>query len=150
MSERQTQVQLKVERLGLILPLALLIAVLIYQLVFARWVHMQLGEELHYFSEIAFIGTVGPIATHLALKKTSSWFAEVEAAKEKVKAFEQKLASITSMSAEAIIGLEANGSIEMWRRHYNTDRPHSSLSYRPPAPAAVVVQPSQIQQVGLT
>ncbi len=23
--------------------------------------------------------------------------------------------------------------IERWRRHYNTERPHSSLGYRPPA-----------------
>ena len=45
---------------------------------------------------------------------------------------------------------EAQILIEMWRRQYNTVRPHSSLGYRPPAPVAVVVQPSQIQQVGLT
>ncbi len=40
--------------------------------------------------------------------------------------------------------------IEMWRRHYNTIRPHSSLRYRPPAPAAFIAQPSQFQPVGLT
>ena len=45
---------------------------------------------------------------------------------------------------------EAQVLVEMWRRQYNTVRPHSSLGYRPPAPVAVVVQPSQIQQVGLT
>lgn len=27
--------------------------------------------------------------------------------------------------------------IELWRVHYNTIRPHSSLSYRPPAPEAI-------------
>ncbi|WP_279484015.1 IS3 family transposase [Aureimonas sp. SK2] len=32
---------------------------------------------------------------------------------------------------------EARIVIESWRRHYNTVRPHSSLGYRPPAPAAV-------------
>jgi len=31
---------------------------------------------------------------------------------------------------------EAQVLIERWRRHYNTVRPHSSLGYRPPAPAA--------------
>jgi transposase InsO family protein len=31
---------------------------------------------------------------------------------------------------------EAKVLIEAWRRHYNTVRPHSSLGYRPPAPAA--------------
>lgn len=31
---------------------------------------------------------------------------------------------------------EAPVLIEWWRQHYNTVRPHSALSYRPPAPAA--------------
>jgi transposase InsO family protein len=29
---------------------------------------------------------------------------------------------------------EARVVIEMWRKHYNTKRPHSALGYRPPAP----------------
>ena len=33
---------------------------------------------------------------------------------------------------------EARIVIENWRQHYNTQRPHSSLGYRPPAPAAVL------------
>lgn len=33
---------------------------------------------------------------------------------------------------------EAEVLIERWRRHYNTVRPHSALSYRPPAPEAVL------------
>lgn len=46
---------------------------------------------------------------------------------------------------------EAQVVIEQWRRHYNTRRPHSSLGYRPPAPAAhrptplAAQQPSTIQ-----
>ena len=33
---------------------------------------------------------------------------------------------------------EAQIIIEKWRRHYNTKRPHSALSYRPPAPETIV------------
>ena len=33
---------------------------------------------------------------------------------------------------------EAKVVIEGWRRHYNTQRPHSSLGYRPPAPEALI------------
>ena len=33
--------------------------------------------------------------------------------------------------------LEAKVLIERWRQHYNTIRPHSALSYRPPAPPGV-------------
>jgi putative transposase len=32
---------------------------------------------------------------------------------------------------------EAKILIEQWRQHYNTDRPHSSLGYRPPAPETI-------------
>ena len=32
---------------------------------------------------------------------------------------------------------EAKVVIENWRKEYNTVRPHSSLGYRPPAPAAI-------------
>ena len=33
---------------------------------------------------------------------------------------------------------EAQIIIEQWRCHYNTNRPHSALGYRPPAPEAIV------------
>jgi putative transposase len=33
---------------------------------------------------------------------------------------------------------EAKVVIQEWRRHYNTIRPHLTLSYRPPAPEAVL------------
>ncbi len=33
---------------------------------------------------------------------------------------------------------EAQILIEIWRRHYNTARPHSSLGYRPPAPQTIL------------
>jgi transposase InsO family protein len=33
---------------------------------------------------------------------------------------------------------EAEVVIEGWRRHHNSDRPHSALGYRPPAPEVVL------------
>jgi putative transposase len=33
---------------------------------------------------------------------------------------------------------EAEVLIERWRRHYNEERPHSSLGYRPPAPETIL------------
>jgi putative transposase len=45
---------------------------------------------------------------------------------------------------------EAQILIEMWRKDYNTVRPHSTLGYRPPAPAAIMVPATQFQPVGLT
>jgi len=40
--------------------------------------------------------------------------------------------------------------IEMWRKEYNTIRPHSALGYRPPAPESIMVPTTQFQLVGLT
>jgi transposase InsO family protein len=46
---------------------------------------------------------------------------------------------------------EANVLLEQWRIHYNTIRPHSSLSYKPPAPKMVIdVQYLQKQPLLLT
>jgi len=39
---------------------------------------------------------------------------------------------------------EAQIAIETRRRHYNTERPHSSLGYRPPAPEALVWSASKL------
>jgi putative transposase len=36
---------------------------------------------------------------------------------------------------------EAKVLIEMWRKHYNQVRPHSSLGYRPPAPETIAAGP---------
>jgi transposase InsO family protein len=33
---------------------------------------------------------------------------------------------------------EAQIIIENWRKHHNTDRPHSGFGYRPPAPEATI------------
>ena len=45
---------------------------------------------------------------------------------------------------------EARIMIEMWRKHYNTIRPHSALGYRPLIPASIQVQSRQIKCVGLS
>jgi putative transposase len=46
--------------------------------------------------------------------------------------------------------LEARVLCEQWRRHYNAVRPHSSLGYRPPAPAAIAPRPEVMAAVALT
>lgn len=39
---------------------------------------------------------------------------------------------------------EAQVLIEQWRCFYNTQRPHSSLGYRPPAPQAILLPPTRL------
>ena len=46
--------------------------------------------------------------------------------------------------------IEAQVIIEQWRWHYNKIRPHSSLGYKPPTPAAFIMNTSQFQLAGVT
>ena len=41
---------------------------------------------------------------------------------------------------------EATIIIEGWRIHYNTQRPHSALGYKPPAPVTRAIKPPPINQ----
>ena len=41
---------------------------------------------------------------------------------------------------------EATIIIEGWRIHYNTQRPHSALGYKPPAPVTRAIKPTPINQ----
>lgn len=43
--------------------------------------------------------------------------------------------------------LEAKVVIENWRKHYNQVRPHSSLGYQPPAPAAIIQNKAEIKNI---
>ena len=40
-------------------------------------------------------------------------------------------------------------AIEMWRKEYNTIRPHSALGYQPPVPEAILVPSTQFYQPAL-
>ena len=45
---------------------------------------------------------------------------------------------------------EARIIIEMWRKEYNTIRPHISLGYLPPVPETIMVPTTQFHQLALT
>ena len=45
---------------------------------------------------------------------------------------------------------EARVLIEIWRKEYNTIRPHSSLGYRPPVPEAIMAPTTQFYQLAQT
>jgi len=43
---------------------------------------------------------------------------------------------------------EAHMLIKRWRRHYNTQRPHSALGYRPPTPEARTLTQQVTESLG--
>src|SRR3989337_3612697 len=104
----------RVALLRWVLPLAFALSAGVYQLGLARWVHDQYGHNIHYGVEILFYSTAGLLLTYWALPRLGKWLEEKEGVEIKARASEQRLASITSASADAILGLDSQGRIESW------------------------------------
>lgn len=116
MNVDDVQVRQRIAVLRWTLPLVLVLVVVLYQLVLARWISDSYGHDIHFGVEILFYATVGPLLTYWTLKLIDRWLAEKEVAERKASINEYRLASITSASADAIISVDARGKIESWNR----------------------------------
>lgn len=99
-----------------ILPLALAVGVVLFQIGPMRWLHDTLGYSFYSGTEILFYASVSSLATYWALKLVDRWLREKEQVEQLADTTEHRLASITSASADAILSVDANGVIESWNR----------------------------------
>jgi len=106
----------RINTLSWSLPLVLALVVLVYQLGLARWVHDNYGDAFHFGIEVLFFATTGPLITFLAIKRVGVWLDEKEIIQQEAEVQERQLASITSASADAIIGIDRRGMINSWNR----------------------------------
>jgi PAS domain S-box-containing protein len=105
----------RIRRLRYVLPPALVLLVVIYQLGIARPLSLY-DHTLHYGIEIAFYSLAGPIVTWLTLVWIESRMAEKEVLERQVRRREQHLASLADASADAILSLDRAGHIASWNR----------------------------------
>lgn len=110
----------RIKTLRIILPLGFAAVAIFYQFGVASWVHDQYGEELHYYVEILFFATVGPLLAYWVLTLIGRWLDEKRLAEEQARQSERRLASITSASADAIFSLDSDGHIDSWNRGATT------------------------------
>lgn len=61
-----------------LVPAALVLLVVLYELGPARWVYDGLGEDFHFLAEILFYGTFGPLLAFLLLHFLGRWLEERE------------------------------------------------------------------------
>ena len=61
-----------------LVPMALVLLVVFYELGPARWVYDSLGESYHFLAEMLFYGTIGPILAFLVLHFLARWLEERE------------------------------------------------------------------------
>lgn len=116
MNMEDVQIRQRIAILRWTLPSSMILVVVVYQLVFARWFSEAFGHDIHYGVEILFYATVGPLLTYWTLKLIDRWLVEKELAERKARISEYRLASITSASADAIISVGDHGKIESWNR----------------------------------
>ncbi|MBI5290655.1 MAG: PAS domain S-box protein [Chloroflexi bacterium] len=114
MNQSTPALQQRISTLRWALPLALGVLSTLYQLGPARWVHDAFSHSLHYGVEILLYGFIGPLAVYGTVGQVGRWVAEKEQAEHRARTHEQRLASITGASADAILGLDAAGRIDSW------------------------------------
>jgi signal transduction histidine kinase len=61
-----------------LVPVGLALAVILYELGPARWIHTTLGDTYHFVAEILVYGTVGPVMAFLLLDILGRWLEERE------------------------------------------------------------------------
>ena len=106
----------RIKILRILLPLGFAVVAIFYQFGVANWVHDQYGEDVHYFAEILFFATVGPLLAYWVLTLIGRWLDEKRFAEEQARQSERRLASITSASADAIFSIDSDGHIDSWNR----------------------------------
>ncbi len=96
------------------LPIALGILAVLYEIGPGRWIHDDMGAPVYFGVDILFYGTIAPLLVFWAMTRIGQWLEEKERVEQRAHTQEQRLASITSASADAILGLDPAGRIASW------------------------------------
>ena len=73
-----TALRRRLDVLQWLLPGALLLLVVLYELGPARWIHDRLGDTTHFVAEILVYGSVGPLLAFWLLRLLGRWLEERE------------------------------------------------------------------------
>jgi PAS domain S-box-containing protein len=109
-------VRQRIARLRWALPLAIGLGAVLYEIGPGRWIHDAYGATDYFGLDILFYATAAPALAFLVLTFINRWLDDKERAEQQALASEQRLASVTAASTDAILGLDAAGRIESWNR----------------------------------
>jgi PAS domain S-box-containing protein len=96
------------------LPLAIGLAAVLYEIGPGRWIHDAYGARDYFGLDILFYATAAPAMAFLVLTLINRWLDEKERAEQQARASQERLASVTAASADAILSLDPSGRIESW------------------------------------
>lgn len=106
----------RIRRLRFVLPPVLVFVVVIYQLGVAQALERLYGHAVHYGVEISFYSLTGPLVTWLTLIWVERRLQEKDALERQMQARTQQLASLTAVSADAILSLDGQNRILSWNQ----------------------------------
>jgi PAS domain S-box-containing protein len=106
----------RVRWLRYVVPPMLVLVVVLYQLGITQWLERNYGHGFHYGFEIGFYSLLGPAVTLFTLIWVERRLQERERFERQAQARRQQLASLTAVSADAILSLDAQGNITSWNR----------------------------------
>ncbi len=98
------------------LPLAIILAVLAYEIPFELLWHDRIEGSTRFIIEILFFGLFGALVTWWSLNWVRRRVEEESARDYAARAQQRQLAAITANSADAIILLDNDGIIQSWNR----------------------------------
>ena len=94
-----------------VLPLGFALFTVVYQLGVANWAQDTYGESVHFLVEICLYAIAGPLVAFWTLSLIGRWLDERDRAEDQARVSDRRLASITSTSADAILGLDHVGTV---------------------------------------
>jgi PAS domain S-box-containing protein len=98
------------------LPVAIILAVLAYEIPFELLWHDRIDATARFVVEVLFFGLFGAAVTWVALDWVRRRVEEEAARENAARAQQRQLAAITANSADAIILLNNDGVIQAWNR----------------------------------
>ena len=110
------QVRQRVARLRWALPIAIGLAAVLYEIGPGRWIHDAYGARDYFDLDILFYATIAPAMAFLVLTYINRWLDDKERAEQLARASQERLASVTTASADAILSLDTAGRIESWNQ----------------------------------
>lgn len=96
------------------LPLAIGLLAVFCELVLGRWIHDVIGAPAYFNADLILYGLCAPLLAFAALTHLGHWLDQKEQAEKQARVSEQRLASITTASADAILSLDPEGKIVSW------------------------------------
>jgi hypothetical protein len=91
-------------RLRWALPLAIGLTAALYEIGPGRWIHDAFGARDYFGLDIIFYATAAPAMAFWVLTQINYWLDDKERAGQQARASAERLASVTTASADAIFG----------------------------------------------